>query len=1039
MLMLPGVILCVLLVIAAALWLNRRAATRQALIGWLEQQGIEADMQVERVELDGLVASIRIGDPRDPDVIVDRVEVDYALGAPWSKGGLGVTPSRVRLVRPVVRASFRNGKLSLGSLDPLIEKFTGRPPKPDSRSPVVIVERGRLRLDTDYGPTTVLADAHLDNGKLLRLSARMPETALKSGEIEGRDVAAALDLTTTGDRVAVQGWIGAASGRLPGLTGENARLTFGGNLPYPDLKTRRGDGLVRLDGRLTAGRLNAADAGARDLDTHLVFDGRTSGWIETFRIEGVSDLTAGADTITGPAVGRNLAFSVTRAQTVLARGEDGLSWSADGGVRMTAAALSGAGLEGNGVAVSSSRLALGGRDAAVEAQGAVALTARGLNWDQMKLQDVRGQASLDVVADGGVRVQSRGGLRAARGSWPLFGPRAADDIPELAEMKAALSNFAVEVPAFDLTAGDSGTRLTLARPATLRPANGGVLTLNPAGTPLFSAGRGEAGGGALTLTATRGRGLPEAAFAIPRWGLTPSGFEATLDGRAALDFGLARGLTVQTKGQLASSNGRLTYVASGCAPVTVERLELDENDVVEVSGQLCPVDRPLTSVADGGWRSDGSLTGFNAKVPFLALAFEAAEGGFTAIGGPRGIGLDARVAKATVVDATTPRRFNPITASGSATLANENWTGAFDLARNEAPLGRLTLAHDGRSGAGGMVIDAPSITFAEPGLQPDDLSPLAGQYAQSPVTGSVGFTGRIDWIANGEGSSGGRLTIPGLDFTSPAGAVKGLRGTVDFTSLAPLVTAPDQRLTIDRLETFTALTDVELVFGLDKASLEVDGGTVKVGGGTISVEPLSLPLDPNQPFSGVIVVDRVQLGDAVAGAGFGDKVLLDAVVSGRLPFTYDRTNGIRIQAGTLGAVQPGRLSIKREALSGLEAGGGGEDAGVPPNTVQDLAYQAMENLAFEILSADVNSLDAGRMNLLFHIKGRHDPPRYQELRVPVDELISREFLDKPVTLPSNTQIDLTLDTNLNVNQLISDLLAINRARDGEPGSPTPTP
>ena len=41
----------------------------------------------ERVELDGLVASIRIGDPREPDVIIDRVEVDYALGAPWSKSG----------------------------------------------------------------------------------------------------------------------------------------------------------------------------------------------------------------------------------------------------------------------------------------------------------------------------------------------------------------------------------------------------------------------------------------------------------------------------------------------------------------------------------------------------------------------------------------------------------------------------------------------------------------------------------------------------------------------------------------------------------------------------------------------------------------------------------------------------------------------------------------------------------------------------------------------------------------------------------------
>ena len=54
------------------------------------------------------------------------------------------------------------------------------------------------------------------------------------------------------------------------------------------------------------------------------------------------------------------------------------------------------------------------------------------------------------------------------------------------------------------------------------------------------------------------------------------------------------------------------------------------------------------------------------------------------------------------------------------------------------------------------------------------------------------------------------------------------------------------------------------------------------------------------------------------------------------------------------------------------------------------------------------------------------------------ELISREFLNRKLPLPSNTQIDLTLDTTLNANQLISDLLAVNRARQGQQ-EPEPTP
>ncbi len=92
----------------------------------------------------------------------------------------------------------------------------------------------------------------------------------------------------------------------------------------------------------------------------------------------------------------------------------------------------------------------------------------------------------------------------------------------------------------------------------------------------------------------------------------------------------------------------------------------------------------------------------------------------------------------------------------------------------------------------------------------------------------------------------------------------------------------------------------------------------------------------------------------------------------------------------------------------------------------------MENLAFDTLTADVDSADEGRLGVRFHIVGRHDPPQRQELRLSLSELISREFLNRTLPLPSGTGINLTLDTTLNLNQLVSDLLAVNRARNGEP-------
>lgn len=1033
-----GAVLLVLLILLAVAWLNRRAAARELLIGWLEKKGIDADLQIDRVELGGLTARIRVGDPADPDVTVERVEMDYVLGAPWSKAGLGVTPGRIRLVRPVVRARFHDGTLSFGSLDPLIKEFTHRPPRPDTRAPLILIEQGRVRLDSDYGRATADVDARIDNGKLMRLRALLPPTTLKSGEVETGGLTAVVDLTTTGDRLAGRIGLAAVHARLSGFAGERLRGEIVADLPYPDLKTHRGDGRASLRMTLTGDQLALGGAAARGATASAAFDGGVTGWIDAFRIDGRGDAVLTAASLSGSGLkASSLNLRLEPGRITLSRDGQGIVWRREGAATAGLATGSAPGLTGRDIALRSTALTVGGRGAVMEATGPVSVTAERASAGGLSLTTARLGADLDLVSDSGVRLEAVGSLRAARAAWPLFGPSARNDIPELAAMKTALAGFAVDVPAFRFNAGASGARVVLERPATARPANGGELTVRPVARPVFEAVAGRPGGGALDIVSTRGAGLPEAVVSVPDWGLTPTGFTATLDGRAALDFGLAREVTLRTRGQLASTGGRLTFTATGCTPVTIGRLELGENDVTDLSGNFCPTDRPLVSVARGAWRADGVLRDVAATAPFLALDFRQAEGALTATGGPRGLGLDARITRATVIDSTTPHRFNPLSASGTARLANEDWTGAFDLSRGDAVLAHLTLAHDGRTGAGGIDIDAPSIVFAPGGLQPADLSPMIADLVRSPATGSAVFQGRVDWLKDREGSSGGRLTLPGLDFTSPAGPVKGLKGVIDFTSLAPLTTAPDQHLTADEVTAIAPLTDVEVAFALDKAAVTVSGGRLSAGGGVVSLEPFTLPLDRAQPWTGVIALENVQLGDLIAGSGFGDKVKLDAVVSGRLPFSSDPVQGWRITGGSLQAARPGRLSIQREALSGLQAGGGG--GGVPPNTVQDLAYQAMENLAFDTLTAEVNSLDQGRLGVLFHIRGRHDPPERQELRLSLSELISRKFLNRPLTLPSGTGIDLTLDTTLNLNQLIADVIALNRARSGHPDAPEASP
>ncbi|QYF88401.1 YdbH domain-containing protein [Brevundimonas sp. PAMC22021] len=1024
----------VLLVLLALAYLNRRIAAREVLVGWLERQGVPADVEVERIELDGFVGRIRIGDPRDPDVVVERVEVDYAVGAPWSQAGLGVTPSRIRLLRPVVRASWRQGKLSLGSLDPLVQRFTGRPPRPDARAPLVIIEQGRLRLDSEYGPVEALGDARLEDGKLMRLTARVPEAALKSGSIAARGLSGDVGLLTRGDRIALKLNASVTGFTTEGGEAEGARLNLSGELPYPDLNSRKGDGRAVVEAALAADALSGGGTRMTDAVVRTHFDGATSGWIEAFRLAGRTATTMTAARIDGPALqGRGLDVRVEGAAELRRPSDGALRWSVRGPMRLRSARLSTSGVVMDGLDARSGALAIGGRGAAVEATGRVDAATDRFVFGDLRLSRARSGFDLDLVQDGGLRLAIDGGLSAGDGAWPLFGPSGPRDGADLIEMKRALGRFTLSAPQVSVRTDRGGTRVRLQQPATVRPANGGVLTVQPARTPAYEARPGRLGGGALTLTATRGRGLPQMQAAVPSWRLTPTGFEAQVDARAGLDFDIAQGLVVQTRGRLANAGGRLTYAPQACSPFTVERLELGENDVAAVAGDLCPTTQPLLVSQNGRWRMAGAFRQVRGEAPFLGMRFDEAAGGVTVNGAAAGLSVDADVASVQVADTMTPRRFNPLSASGEARLRSERWTGGFDLASGPHAIGHLTFQHDGTTRTGGLEISAPELTFAENGLQPQTLTPLLDAFVQSPVTGSVRFDGRFGWTDTPEeGTSSGRLVIPNLDFTSPAGSVKGLQGEIDFASLAPLVTAPDQRLRVASLDAGTDITDLDLTFGLDETAITVAGARVAAGGGVISVEPLSIPLDPTQPFNGVIVLERVQLGDVVSDAGLDDKVRLDAVVSGRLPFVSDPKAGVRITGGTLQAVQPGRLSIQREVLSDVSAGGAGDAA--PPGTVEDLAYQAMENLAFDMLTAEVNSLDGGRASVLFHIKGRHDPPKRQELRLTLRDLITRDFLKRQLPLPSDTGIDLTLDTTLNMNQLVSDILALNRARAGQASS-----
>ncbi|WP_309605095.1 YdbH domain-containing protein [Phenylobacterium sp.] len=967
------------LVLLVALYAARRIIAREALVGWLRAHGVAATAQVRDLGLGEVTGRVTAGDPRAPDFAAGDATLRWGLGA------TGLEVRSVRLVGPTIHLRLRGGRASLGSLDPLIAELLRRPPNPRRAPPRVEIARGLLRLDTDYGPLRLTADATVAGGRLTRLDARSAPARLRGPGFDASLGSGALAVRTRGELVSFNLDLPATATFPGGLSATGARLTLSGETAYPDLARRRADGPVTLRAHIT-GALAAAGATVRQADLNATFEGRSSGGIEALALVG----KAGASLDVRSA---NLGAATLTSVRATAAADD-LSWS-----RATALAAT-------------PRLTLRAHDAA----------ASGLSLD-----------GIDATLGGPVRY-GRSGLEArlaasldSHGAWRGLGRPVQADAPQLAAIKRAASGFRIAAPAMTLDLKGATATLGLRRPLSVKPDQGGTVRLAalPGGPAIGP------GGGRVSLTVDGG-GLPQVTSQVRRLAFAHGGASADVHAKAAASVGPVLGGEIDIAGALTASRAGLRFTALRCALVEVRKLELGANDLKALSAEICPDGGPLVALAGGDWRIDARLRNLDAETPGFQARIAGGAGQVQAASRRGALLLNARLDDAGLSDTATSTRFNPLRIAGRAALAGGLWSAAFaGHAPTGLALGKAVLRHDGASGRGGLDIDTGPLVFAPGGAQPADLSPLA-QAIGAPAKGEARFAGRLDWTSAGV-TSGGLLSIPHLDFQSPAGAVTGLSGTVAFSSLVPLVAAPGQTLKIDSVATVVPLTGVVATFGLDDKALLISGGSAAVGGGQVSVESLSIPLVAHAPMEGALRFEGVQLHDLVAASPFGDKVDLDAVVSGRIPF--DSQDGkVRILGGDLHAIRPGRLSIKRQALSGVAAAGSvqapaGQAAVVPPtDTFTDFAYQALENLAFTSLDAGLATRPDGRLGTLFHIVGRHDPPHHQEIRLSLFDLIGRKFLTRPLPLPSDTAVDLTLDTTLNLDDLLADYADYQRLR-----------
>ena len=1114
----------VLAVGLGSIYLNRTVVADKVLVGWLERQGIQADVQVDRLEWDGFTGRITIGDPKDPDVRIDKVEVDYAIGLPWMRGGAGVTPKRVVLSRPLVKAQWIDGKFSLGSLDPLIAQFTSKPPTGDKAGPLIIVDKGEARLTTDYGRVTILADARIDDGRLKSLSAQLPALALAHSDLSAKGLSATLQANDRDGQLVFSGQAKTISLSHKDIEASALDLAFDGAVPYPQKGATKAKGPVLLTAKLQGEALEMSGFSANQLSSDLDWRGQVDGWFDSFVLSGqglanvdAKHLALDDNRLSNTRIqATRLGLEVSRAINDTAQST--LLWKASGPIEISAGQARFAGFDARQLSVRSADLRAGGRNGTAEIRGDLAVSAASLVGADLEMRGITSQAHLDIVRDADFKIDVRAGLNVRNGAYHGMGRASSDDVAEIAALKSAAADFSLSAPELRFVMGSQHSELDIVRPLVLRTRRGGEVVVSRGNGVVFEQADGRTGGSAKLVT--RGGNLPQMQLEIPRWSLNGAGVAASVKAKLQTDFAIAKGIDLETTGQFAARNGVITYQETGCARLGVAKLDMGETSLEDVRGGLCRTGLPLFRMANGRWDLNARVDDAVLTAPFAQVQLAAAHGPLRVNGANGSMNVNLGIERSRLSDSGEAARFNPLNATGGLTMARDIWRGQFALFSSEPEhsaevLANLCLVHNGPTAEGGLGIVttgmdcvAPSrvedalpelsggLVFSEHGLQPKALSPLVPDAIGEPVTGRATFAGQMFWNAAGMNSAG-HLALADLAFVSPVGNVSGGTGDIVMTSLAPLAIPKGQSLRFDRIAGPVPMSDVRIDMGVEGDTLYLQRASVHIAGGEAylfddtsravgSVLPLPqrddadrgvrIPLDPKASWHFGIALDAIQLNELLEAVGAEQKASLDAVVSGILPVAFRPEWGFAISNGVLVADRRGSLAIAPEVLGNVDAGvgeivtGDGEEAKVPRNVMQDLAYQALEHLTFTDLRADVNSIclprhEAGRgvvdpsigqlchtlpvgrgasdqmqwipsrLAIDFAINGYYDPPERKEMRLSIIDVLRRNFFNKKMVLPSDTPVTLGLKTSINAYDLASQVMDYVRMRNNPPETP----
>jgi hypothetical protein len=938
---LAGVI--VLAILAA--WLTRERIAGSVIAGQLDAYGLPAQYNIESIGPGRQVlTNVVIGDPARPDLTIERVETEIVprFGVP----AIG----EVTFVRPRLYGRLVGGRVSFGSLDKVLYQGDGKQPFRLPDMDLAVID-GRGLVESEYGPVGVRLEG--------------------SGNLRGGFGGT---LAAIAPRIDVQGC-------------QAERATLYGSLRIAREKPR-------FAGPLRLGRLDCPQSQLRLAGIGLRIDATVDAALDG--VDGKAGLETGALALAENRLlgaGGDVRFvwrkqALTAHYTLAGRGLDTPQAAAG---EVTAAGI---------VRASPRRIEIEGQ---LGGQG----IRLGRAMDQA-LASAEGSSRGTLAAP--LLGQMRGALQRESGNSSLaasFVLRRAGDATNLVVPQASLRGSGgatlLSVTRFQLTTTDDG-------PPRL---SGNFATGGPGLPQLAGRLERAEGGRLLTRMTMPEYRAGDASVALPRLTLVQLangalGFagEARLSG--ALPGGRAENLQVPLEGNWSRARGLSAW--RECTALRFDRLEL-ANLAIERRGlALCPPrgGAILAATPDGTRIAAGApsldVAGRLGATPIrirsgpmafawpgtlTARALDVELGPATTASHFRIANLGARIGSdiagsfadsevrlaavpLDVLDASGAWRF----ADGALTLSSAHFRledrqlddrfqplvtqdGALRLSDNaitasatlrEPQSGRAvvgaTIRHDLATGIGHADLAVERLTFDDR-LQPDTITRLAlGVIANAK--GSVDGRGRIDWTPDAV-TSNGRFTTAALDFAAAFGPVKGAAGTIVFTDLLGMVSAPDQEIRIASINPGIEVNDGRLTYQLrPDYVLAVDGASWPFLGGTLTLLPVTMRLGVAEERRYTLMIAGLDAGRFVERMELGN-INATGTFDGTLPLIFDE-NGGRIEGGQLRSRVPGGNVSYVGALTY-------EDL----STMANFAFDALKSLDYQEMAVNMDGTLAGEI------------------------------------------------------------------------------